>query len=319
MVGLWREVGPPDSEWGQTLRAASVCPRDAPGTAAPKNESPNYPVPKPPSGKGPKRWVCYRLGGGVGRSWSAGLGMGPNFASGLHVTVGCPGHSRAQKRPPECARPKTLCGKGPKRGVGYSLGGGVARSWSAGLGMGPNFASGPRVPAGCPGYSRGQKKAPVGPRLKTPCGKWPKRGAYYRPGGGVARCWSAGLGMEPNFASGLCVPAGCPGHIRAQKKVPEGPRSKTRCGKWPKRGVCYSSGGGVARSWSAGLGMGPNFASGLRVPAGFPGHSRAQKRPPEGPRPKPPCGKGSKRGVGYSLGGGVGRSWSAGLGWGQTL
>ena len=71
LVGEWREVGPPDSEWGQTLRAASVCPRDAPGTAAPKNERPKAPVPKPPSGKGPKRGVGYSLGGGVARSWSA--------------------------------------------------------------------------------------------------------------------------------------------------------------------------------------------------------------------------------------------------------
>ena len=99
-VGGWGEVGPPDSEWGQTLRPASVCPRDAPGTAAPKNDRPNCPVQKPPSGKGPKRWVCCSLGGRVGRSWSSGLGMGPNFASGLRVPAGCPGHSRAQKRAP---------------------------------------------------------------------------------------------------------------------------------------------------------------------------------------------------------------------------
>ncbi|PAM08004.1 hypothetical protein CEJ70_19650, partial [Acinetobacter baumannii] len=83
LVGGWGQLRPPDSEWGETLRAASVCPRDAPGKAAPKNERPKAPVPKPPSGKGPKRGVCYSLGGGVGRSWSAGLGMGPNFASGL--------------------------------------------------------------------------------------------------------------------------------------------------------------------------------------------------------------------------------------------
>ena len=125
------EVGPPDSEWGQTLRAASVCPRDGPGTAAPKNERPNYPVPKPPSGKGPKRGVCYSLGEGVGISWSAGLRMGPNFVTGLRVPTGCPGHSRAQKRAPEGPCPKTPCGKWPKRGVCYSLGWGVGRSCSA--------------------------------------------------------------------------------------------------------------------------------------------------------------------------------------------
>ena len=68
LVGGWGEVGPPDSEWGQTLLAAYVCPRDAPGTAAPKNERPKAPVPKPPSGKGQKFEVGYSLGGGVGRS-----------------------------------------------------------------------------------------------------------------------------------------------------------------------------------------------------------------------------------------------------------
>ena len=124
MVGGWGEVGPPDSEWGQTLRPVSVCPRDEPGTAAPKNESPNYPVPKPPSGKGPKRGVCYSLGGGVGRSWSAGLGMGPNIASALRVPAGCPRHSRAQERAPQLPRPKTALRKTAKTGVCYSLGGG---------------------------------------------------------------------------------------------------------------------------------------------------------------------------------------------------
>ncbi|PAM16789.1 hypothetical protein CEJ67_19650, partial [Acinetobacter baumannii] len=48
LVGGWGELRPPDSEWGETLRAASVCPRDAPGTAAPKNERPKVVVPIPP-------------------------------------------------------------------------------------------------------------------------------------------------------------------------------------------------------------------------------------------------------------------------------
>ena len=47
LVGGWGEVSPPDSEWGQTLRVASLYPRDAPGTAAPKNDPPMAPVPKP--------------------------------------------------------------------------------------------------------------------------------------------------------------------------------------------------------------------------------------------------------------------------------
>ena len=46
LVGGEGEVGPPDSEWGQTLRAASVYPRDAPGTAAPKKRAPEGPRPK---------------------------------------------------------------------------------------------------------------------------------------------------------------------------------------------------------------------------------------------------------------------------------
>ena len=56
MVGGWGEVGPTDSELGQTLRAASVCPRDFPGIAEPKNELPNYPVPNPIQSK-PKKQV----------------------------------------------------------------------------------------------------------------------------------------------------------------------------------------------------------------------------------------------------------------------
>ena len=118
MVGGWREVGPPDMEWGQTLGAASFSPRDAPGTAAAKNVRPKGPVPKPPSGKVPKRGVGYCLGGGVGRSWSARLGMGPNFASGLNVPAGCPGHSRGQKRVTEGPSPKTAQRKRAKTGGG---------------------------------------------------------------------------------------------------------------------------------------------------------------------------------------------------------
>ena len=146
LVGGWGEVGPPDSEWGQALRAASECPRDAPGTAAPKNELPKAPVPKPPTGKGPKRGVCYSLGGRVGRSWSSGPEMGPNFVIGLRVPAGCPGHSRAQKRGPQLPRHKTAQQKRAKTGGGAKL---VLRTRN-----GPNFASGLRVPAGCPGHSR---------------------------------------------------------------------------------------------------------------------------------------------------------------------
>ena len=47
LLGGWGEVGPPDSEWGQTFRAASFYPQDAPDTAAPKIERPKAPVPNP--------------------------------------------------------------------------------------------------------------------------------------------------------------------------------------------------------------------------------------------------------------------------------
>ena len=94
MVGRCVEVGPPDSKWGQTLLAASVCPRDTPGIAAPKNDRPKAPVPKTPAENGPKEGCAIALVG-VGRSWSAGLRMGPNCATVLRVPAGCPGHSRA--------------------------------------------------------------------------------------------------------------------------------------------------------------------------------------------------------------------------------
>ena len=39
------------------MRPASVCPQDALGTAAPKNERPNYPVPKT------AQWKRAKMGG----------------------------------------------------------------------------------------------------------------------------------------------------------------------------------------------------------------------------------------------------------------
>ena len=162
---------------GDKLCDQPPCARGMPPcSAAPKNERPNYPVPKPPSGKGPKRGVCYSLGGRVGRSWSAGLGMGPNFASGLRVPAGCPGHSPPKNERPMAPVPKPPRGKGPKRGVCYSLGAGVGRCWSTRLGMGPNFTSGLLLPAGYPGHSRAQKRAPEGPRPITALWKWAKTG-----------------------------------------------------------------------------------------------------------------------------------------------
>ena len=169
------------------MQPVFVCPGDAPGTAAPKNEPPKAPVRKPPSGKGPKRGVGYSLVGGVGRSWSSGLGMGPNFANGLRAPTGCPGTTTPNNERPNYPVPKPPSGKGPKRGVCYSLGAGVGLSWSAGLGMGPNFTSGLRVPAGCPGQSRAQKRAPQLPRPKTAQRKRAKTGGVLLPwwGGGA--------------------------------------------------------------------------------------------------------------------------------------
>ena len=108
LVGGWGEVGPPHSEWGQTLRSASVCPRDAPVTAAPKNERRKSPGPQPPSVKCPKRGVGHSLGGGLGPTSSAGLGMGRDFASGLRVPAGCPGqkpHPKTTARRPPSHNP----------------------------------------------------------------------------------------------------------------------------------------------------------------------------------------------------------------------
>ena len=192
------------------------------------------------------------------RSWSAGLGMGPNFASGLRVPAGCPGRSRAQNKAPEGPRPKTPCGNWPKRGVCYSLGGGVGRSWSAGLGMGPNSAIGHRVPEGCPVHSRAQKRPPEVPRPKTPCGKGPKRGVGYSLGSGGG----GKLVRRTRNGAKLCERPPCArGMTRAQARQknerPNYPVPKPPSGKGPKRGVCYSLGGGVGLSWSAGLGMGP--------------------------------------------------------------
>ena len=174
MVGGWGQLRPPDSEWPETMLAASVCPRDVPGTAALKNERPKAPVPQPLTRKMPKTRGGYSLGGGLQPTSSTALGMVRDFASGLRVPkIGC-GHGRAQKRPPEGPRPTTPSGKCPKRGVGYSLGEGLGPTSSAGLVMGRDFESGLRVPAGCPRQSRAEKRAPEGPRPTTPQRKMPK-------------------------------------------------------------------------------------------------------------------------------------------------
>ena len=170
----WGEVGPPDSEWGQTLRAAVVCPRDAPVTSAPKNERPKAPVPKPPAENLTNGGWAIALVGGWGEVGPPDSEWGQTLRAASLCPRDTPGTAAPKNECPKAPVPKLPSGKGPKRGVGYSLGGGVGLSWSAGLEMGPNFASGLRVPAGCPGQSRAQKRPPEGPRPTTPHRKMPK-------------------------------------------------------------------------------------------------------------------------------------------------
>ena len=114
LVGGWAQLRPPDLEWADTLRSASVCPRDIPATTVAKNGRPKSTDPQPPSGKWPKRGVGYSLGGGLGPTSSAGLGIGLDFAYGLHVPKIGRGHGHAQKRAPERPRPTTPLRKMPK-------------------------------------------------------------------------------------------------------------------------------------------------------------------------------------------------------------
>ena len=199
----------PDSEWGQTLRTASLCSRDAPGTAAPKNERPNYPVPKPPSEKRPKRGVCYSLGGGVGRSWSAGLGMGPNFVSSLRVPAGSPVHSHDQKTSaPTTPSQNRPAEKGQNGGCAIALVGGGAklvRRTRNGAKLCERTPCARGMPRAQP---RPKTSAPTTPSQNRPAEKGQNMGCAIALVGGVERSWSAGLEMGPNFASRLRVPAG---------------------------------------------------------------------------------------------------------------
>ena len=124
LVGGCGEGCPPDSKWGQTLLAAFVCPRDAPGAAAPKNERPKAPVPKPPIGKGPKRGVCYSLGWGgaklVRRTRNgAKLCERPPCARGMPRAQ--PRPKTSARRPPSQNRPAE---KGQNGGCAIALVGG---------------------------------------------------------------------------------------------------------------------------------------------------------------------------------------------------
>ena len=191
-----------------------------------------------PEGRGPKtpQWkngqkpVGYSLGGGRGRSSSAGLGMAPDLAGGLRVPKIGHGHSRAQKTAPEVRGPKTPQRKNGQKTVGYSLGGVRWRSSSAGLGMAPDLAGGLRVPKIGHGHSRAQKAAPEVRGPKTPQRKNGQKTVGYSLGGGRGRSSSVGLGMAPDLAGGLRVPKIGHGHSRAQKTTPEvrGPKTPQR-------------------------------------------------------------------------------------------
>ena len=177
LVGGWGEVGPPDSEWAQTLRASSVCPRDASGTATPKNECPNYPVPKPPSGKGPKRGVCYSLGGGGGAKLVRRTRNGAKLCDRPPCVRGMPRAwprpKTSARRPPSQNRPAE---KGQNGGCAIALVGGCGE-------VGPPDSEWPQTlraasvcPRGAPGHGRAQKRAPQLPRPKTAQRKRAKTG-----------------------------------------------------------------------------------------------------------------------------------------------
>ena len=213
------------------------CPWDTPGTATPKNERPNNPVPKPPSGKGPKRGVCYSLGGGVGRSWSDGLGMVPNLASGGPTARGIP---RAQPRPktsgPTTPSENRPAQKGQNGGCAIALVGGWGEVGPPDSEWGQTLRAASECPRDDPGTAAPKNERPTYPVPKPPRGKWPKRGVCYSLGGRVRRSWSAGLGMGPNIATGLLVPAECLVHSRAQKRASQLPRPKTAQRKRAKKG-----------------------------------------------------------------------------------
>ena len=93
----------------------------------------------------------------------------------------------------------------------------------------------PPGPAGCPGYSRTQKRASEVPRPKTPCGNGPNEGCAIALVGG----WGE-VGLPDSewakLCDGLRVPAGCPWYRRAKKRAPQLARPKTAQRKRAKTG-----------------------------------------------------------------------------------
>ncbi|KAK9229899.1 hypothetical protein WN944_022865 [Citrus x changshan-huyou] len=96
LVGGAGEVRPPDSEWGETLRGASMCPQGVAGTAAPKNKRPKVGVPKAPNGKMAKNGWAIALVGGRAK-------FVRRTRNGERL---CEGHPCAKNRPRAQPRPK---------------------------------------------------------------------------------------------------------------------------------------------------------------------------------------------------------------------
>ena len=219
MVGGWGEVGPPDSEWGQTLRAASFCPRDAPGSAASKNERPKVPVQKPPSGQGPKRVVGYILGGG--RGWVEFGTPDSEWGQTLRAPSVCPRDAPRTAAPrnerPKAPVPLSPAEKGPNGGCAIAFVGRWGEVGPPDSFWGQTLRAASVYPGDAPATAAPKNERPKAPVPNPPSGKGPKLGVGYSLGGGVGLSWSAGPGMGPNFASGLRVPTGCPGHSRVQK------------------------------------------------------------------------------------------------------
>ena len=101
--------------------------------------------------------VGYSLGGGPGRSSSAGFRMGRGFARDLGAPPGFVGRALTKDKRPKVRVPKDPSGKRPPKRVGFGLGGGRGRSSSPGFRMGRDFARDLRVPPGSRGHGRTQK------------------------------------------------------------------------------------------------------------------------------------------------------------------
>ena len=124
-----------------------------------------------PAEKGHKNGWAIALGGGAGN-----FVRRTQNAARLCEGPPCDKNRLRVKPRPKAGAPSSSSGKRPQKRVGYSLGGWGWPTSSAGLGMGPNFTTGLRVPAGCPGHSRAQKRATQLPRPKTAQWKRAKTG-----------------------------------------------------------------------------------------------------------------------------------------------